>query len=1031
MRQSITIRSKHIFVLTFSALFSIPILIKAQTLDLNAYTNYKGYETSFKNGFISKFESSLSKKWHGKHNNSLSRIDVDYDYHGITGSSMNIPRAQCSDSQGNIYITGSSGNIENNSGDITTIKVNSTGDIEWTLRIPSPEFTVNSGTEIAMDSDGFIYIVGYFWNQTSTDVIGVKMSNDGELIWQTMLGNSSSFDVPASLTVNGLGEMYIAGITYHNSKVTYYISKINSNGQIVWENIEDDFPSQTWNEPRMIHYDSNGDIIVCGTGFDEDLKSKTVTAKYSSDGSLIWKIFKTHEAIINNESIITDGWPTDFVIDNNDNIYVANNFSLEFYYSSMTLKYDSNGVESWNQIYQVDEENTRITNIFYNQNLIYLGGYHYGGVADGFTVSSLNLDGSLNWIENSIDQLSPSKVSMSMDNNEIYLNSIAFDAETFGSIFYSSNYSLISGNLINSNTFDFDNLDQNFTINDFFEVINYNDSKALVSSTFYGQLGNVYEVRKINNSDNSLLWNTKFMLQNSSKTEVLESVGDSNSNVFSLVRSFYVDADNPNALKQKSYILKHDANGSFISEDLIDDSGLTSVRLVVDKNDDVVVMIKEGQSTELKLKKFTNSLQLIWGTTLNLNSFQSELISTDSQNNIYIVSATETQMVPFVTDIHVSKYSSDGDFIFANAYRPDDESFSYNYATKILFDENDNLFIGGTSTSVNNGTNVPTLISISPSGNTNYFMMYTIQDYSSSLVDLQSHNNEFYLGVSSSDPQSFSSGIHLIKVGSQGQLLWQTAYFEADKSIFLNKLLYSANANSFYTVNFKGGFFDSNLEVVSWDLNGDLLGSYILDDNNYYQDAFLDAQSLYVLTQNQDDFNFPKRLINWAGPFISSKVTKISFDLLSAESFDFTGPNYSLFEPKQLIPLNNSNLLLSGRLFHEELFFEGLKFFSIPYDQILSVPTFPEIEKLRFYCYPNPTVNSETNISFNLKEAELVRVSLYDINGRFLKEMVNKVFNQGTNKMKIKLDSLSKGIYVLELQKDSGKLTTKLIVTNQ
>lgn len=1015
---SLKFRNLHkvYFLLPFIFIFHT-ISFKAQTTDLEFFSKYQGYDDSSKNGFISHLVTNIPGKWNEIFENSIIQGGVQYGYHGILGNSMNIPRAQCSDAQGNIYITGSSGNIENNSGDITTIKINAAGEIVWTLRIPSPEFTVNSGTQITIDNDGFIYVVGYLWNQSSTDIVTVKINNSGELIWRKIIGNADTFDVPTSMTVNNLGEIYIAGITHHDEKVTYYISKINSSGQVVWENIEDDFPNETWNEPRIIHQDSNGNIIVCGIGYDQDLKSKSVITKFDAKGSIIWKRLKTFNTTINNEIVLTDGWPTDFTIDSNDNIYVTNIFSQEFNYSSLTLKYDFNGNESWNQIQQLEENDTQIKQIFFEQDLLFIGGYQTAFGEGGFFVSSLNLDGSLNWSRSSTNQLSPANISMSVSDNKVHLNSISFDSVTFGSLINSASYELDSGAIINSNTYDTHNLEIGFTINDFFHVITSNTNKSIVLSTFYSQFGNVYEVINVDNFDNTTIWNTKFILQNSTKTNVLESVSDSYSNVFTLVSTFYVTDANLNSVSQKSYLVKHDATGNFVSSILVNDAeGVTTVRLAIDGSDNIVVMIKESQSTEIVLKKFSNTFQLQWSSELPINSFQNELIDIDRQNNIFVVTATQSQISPFDISIQVLKISSTGTLLFSNSYQPENELLTNNFAGKLFFDENDNIIIGGSASLSSNSSTVPTLLSISSSGLANFFRDFPIEDNSSSLVDLQMLNNEFYLAVGSRNHLDNSYGMHMIKCDFQGQLLWQRQYFEVEKTIFLYKLLYSKNRNALYSVGFKGGLMGGNIEVVSWNLNGDIEGAYVLGDNNFYQDAFLDSQYLYVLANNQNQINFPKRLLNWAGPFISSSVTKLNFDLSLAETINFRGPNYAMFEPKQLIPLNNSNLLISGRIFHEELFFEGLQFFSIPYDPILIRPAFPNSLNSIFYCYPNPT----SDYAYLSPNEEIKEITVFDSIGK--KIFLIMASNQ------IDVSKLAKGVYFVKVTKNNNEVfTTKLI----
>src|SRR5690606_12987262 len=159
---------------------------------LNYVPKFRGYEHSLSHGMLSKIglQKNIPKHSILQSQDYLKRNVVeDYEYFDIIKSSMNIPLSQSQDANGNTYITGSSGNTIDHSGDITTIKINQDGTIVWTLRIPSPDFTVNFGTHLSFASDGNIILTGYIWNNNSMDVICAKISINGEIIWQNIISN--------------------------------------------------------------------------------------------------------------------------------------------------------------------------------------------------------------------------------------------------------------------------------------------------------------------------------------------------------------------------------------------------------------------------------------------------------------------------------------------------------------------------------------------------------------------------------------------------------------------------------------------------------------------------------------------------------------------------------------------------------------------------------------------------------------------------------------------------------------------------
>ncbi|MBK6913753.1 MAG: T9SS type A sorting domain-containing protein [Ignavibacteriales bacterium] len=74
--------------------------------------------------------------------------------------------------------------------------------------------------------------------------------------------------------------------------------------------------------------------------------------------------------------------------------------------------------------------------------------------------------------------------------------------------------------------------------------------------------------------------------------------------------------------------------------------------------------------------------------------------------------------------------------------------------------------------------------------------------------------------------------------------------------------------------------------------------------------------------------------------------------------------------------------------------------------------------------YPNP-FNPETNIDYRVSEETLVNITLYDITGRKIIELVNEKKQTGYYTLKLKGGALSSGIYFYRLLTSSGYTATK------
>ena len=127
----------------------------------------------------------------------------------------------------------------------------------------------------------------------------------------------------------------------------------------------------------------------------------------------------------------------------------------------------------------------------------------------------------------------------------------------------------------------------------------------------------------------------------------------------------------------------------------------------------------------------------------------------------------------------------------------------------------------------------------------------------------------------------------------------------------------------------------------------------------------------------------------------------------------------------------NDTLLISGRMFDEQLFFEGLYFFNVPFNPVLSNPEIPSNQDFVILSnYPNPIVSSKTNVVFNLLQDDAISLNLYDLNGRFIKKLLDGNYPKGSNDVEILLPNLMNGVYVLKLFNGTTNLYRKIVVSN-
>jgi hypothetical protein len=77
--------------------------------------------------------------------------------------------------------------------------------------------------------------------------------------------------------------------------------------------------------------------------------------------------------------------------------------------------------------------------------------------------------------------------------------------------------------------------------------------------------------------------------------------------------------------------------------------------------------------------------------------------------------------------------------------------------------------------------------------------------------------------------------------------------------------------------------------------------------------------------------------------------------------------------------------------------------------------------------YPNPFRN-ETTIRFTLPKRAKVNLSLFEMNGRLLKVLVDESKEQGTHAVRFNLGTLTKGLYFYKLQTTDFSAVRKMTI---
>lgn len=77
--------------------------------------------------------------------------------------------------------------------------------------------------------------------------------------------------------------------------------------------------------------------------------------------------------------------------------------------------------------------------------------------------------------------------------------------------------------------------------------------------------------------------------------------------------------------------------------------------------------------------------------------------------------------------------------------------------------------------------------------------------------------------------------------------------------------------------------------------------------------------------------------------------------------------------------------------------------------------------------FPNP-VSENATISFSLEDASPVTIRLIDLNGKVIREISNGAYEPGNYQISFSSESLTAGLYFLQLTSSDGMVTTKLMI---
>jgi hypothetical protein len=99
----------------------------------------------------------------------------------------------------------------------------------------------------------------------------------------------------------------------------------------------------------------------------------------------------------------------------------------------------------------------------------------------------------------------------------------------------------------------------------------------------------------------------------------------------------------------------------------------------------------------------------------------------------------------------------------------------------------------------------------------------------------------------------------------------------------------------------------------------------------------------------------------------------------------------------------------------------------VDYIQVYAVSTSKLVEEKQLKVFPNPVINGQVTVSFNLESSEDVQYTLTDVQGRVIRQLKNETLNAGAHQEVVKFGNELKGVYLFNVKIGEQQQTYRLM----
>lgn len=376
---------------------------------------------------------------------NMNGIQLWYDKYnaGGLGNNVNWANKLAIDPDGSIYVTGSiSQNKLNSLTDLIIIKYSTSGNILWSKTYSGPGLLDDSGRDIVIDQEGFIYVAGYSSGSvTNRDMLLIKYDSNGNQIWLRTYGGNLE-DLFSSIKVDSNNNVIVVGTSFvNNNNEDSYVIKYDKNGNVLWYRNYDDI-NHLGNYGELLLLGSNNDIYV--GGYEKNSSgyiSNYFILKYDTNGNQLWS-YKCPESLRNSRIVDMYEYSGKLFLLGYYSLFNTNSINIDWLISCLNL---NDGTVEW--IRSVDgkangwDTPSKISRI--NNVILFVGNIE--NVGTGYDIFFVGLDISSNMIfsdtYNSPEYLNDNATAAFTNDNSIYIGGYKSNGTTSTGLLLKYNYS--------------------------------------------------------------------------------------------------------------------------------------------------------------------------------------------------------------------------------------------------------------------------------------------------------------------------------------------------------------------------------------------------------------------------------------------------------------------------------------------------------------------------------------------------------------------------------------------------------------